>query len=74
MDQQIMIRPEYMLANSGSLIPGPSSYLRAFTSRQRDQGSASVVCYEGSGSALLPVLEEATSEDSTLVIVFILTV
>ena len=33
-----------------------------------------VVCYEGSGSALLPVLEEATSEDSTLVIVFILTV
>ena len=32
------------------------------------------LCYAGPGSALLPVLEEATSEDSTRVLVFILTV
>ncbi len=32
------------------------------------------LCYVGSGPALLPVLEEATSDGATHVLVFILTV
>ena len=50
------------------------AWSRRILSLRQNVAGQSVTSYEGSGPALLPVLEEATSDGATLVLVFILTV